>query len=174
MLQVILTDEHGNTVGREEIVAAHKGKGKLHKAFSGFVFQDNRSKLLIQKRSKDKTLFPLLWANTCCSHPREGENIVLAGERRLQEECGFTCPLQVHSSFVYRAIDPEGKGVEHEYDTILIGDVEGEVAFLTDPNPHEVEEIKCINVAELQEDMRQSPEKYAPWFPIALKRILEE
>ena len=40
----------------------------LHRAFSVLLF-DPAGKLLLQQRSKSKLTFPLLWANTCCSHP---------------------------------------------------------------------------------------------------------
>ena len=169
MRHVILCDEHGNPKGTTSIEDAHKSPGKLHRAFSIFVFRNEGKEILIQKRAYGK-LFGGLWANTCCSHPQDGVSIVKAGEKRLKEECGFTCLLQEHSSFVYRAEDPEKKGVEHEYDTILIGNIEEEVQFLTDPQ--EVEEVKWIDVDELQKDMRHSPEKYGPWFSIALKKIL--
>lgn len=43
-------------------------KGLLHRAFSCFIF-DDMGKLLLQKRAKEKITFPLLWTNTCCSHP---------------------------------------------------------------------------------------------------------
>lgn len=43
-------------------------KGLLHRAFSCFIFDDS-GRLLLQKRAKEKITFPLLWTNTCCSHP---------------------------------------------------------------------------------------------------------
>lgn len=30
---------------------------------------DSNGRLLVQQRAKSKLTFPLLWANTCCSHP---------------------------------------------------------------------------------------------------------
>src|SRR4029077_7014586 len=89
---VVLCDAAGRPHGTAEIVAAHSGEGQLHLAFSVFVFTPDRRSLLIQQRSREKRLWPLAWANTCCSHPRPGETAVEAGQRRLGEEMGFTCP----------------------------------------------------------------------------------
>ena len=115
---VILVDQENREIGREEIVAAHTGEGQLHRAFSVYVFRDFGKEILIQKRSAKKMLWPGIWANSCCSHPMEGETPEAAGKRRLQEELGFTCDLKPVYSFVYRAQDGE-RGVEHEYVTIL-------------------------------------------------------
>lgn len=167
---VILTDETGAHRGVADQQAAHRGLGKLHHAFSVFIFRRNRSELLIQKRAKGKLLFGGLWGNTCCSHPRPGEEIPAAGERRLAEECGFRCALTGGPSFIYRAEDPRGKGVEHEYDTILVGDVPDDLEV--HPDPSEIEELRWVNVKNLLEDMEKHPQKYAFWFHKGLRILL--
>src|SRR4051812_39991646 len=94
---VTLVDEQGSPIGVSEIVDAHTGHGKLHKAFSVYVFRNDGKEILIQQRSDKKMLWPMIWANTCCSHPFENESSSDAGERRLREELGFTTTLQPHS-----------------------------------------------------------------------------
>ena len=169
--KVILTDEQGNHLGLADIEQAHRGEGMLHMAFSVYVFRSDGGQLLIQKRSAHKMLWPSIWANTCCSHPRQGENLVEAGMRRLQEECGFTCPLVELSSFVYRAEDPYGRGVEHEYDTLLFGSL----AEAVEPNPdsQEIADWKWIDVVELRAELDSEPAKFAPWFRPGLERVLD-
>lgn len=165
---VILTDEHGTEMGTMEKRLAHEGNGTLHKAFSIFIFRNNREELLLQKRSEQKMLFGGYWANTCCSHPRNGEELIQVAMERLQEECGFTSPLHVIGSFIYHAADPRGHGAENEYDTVLVGEVEDIVLA---PNPEEIAEMKWMSVAELQKDLEQHPELYAPWLQSALALI---
>ncbi|MBU0767133.1 isopentenyl-diphosphate Delta-isomerase [Patescibacteria group bacterium] len=170
MRHVILCDEKGHPNGIAEIEAAHKSPGMLHKAFSVFLFDQHRKELLIQKRVRDK-LFGELWSNTCCSHPQQGEKVNESGMLRTKVECGFECPpLQELFSFVYEAEDPNGKGYENEYDTVLIGKALKGIPF--NPNPEEVEELKWINVEHLKNSMESAPEIYTPWFIQALKRIL--
>lgn len=172
MADVILCDEDGMPTGTLEAVTAHQGTGKLHKAFSIFVFSEE-DELLLQRRSGQKMLFPLHWANTCCSHPREDEGLKTCAERRLEEEMGFTCELTEGPSFVYRAEDPEGRGTEHEYDTVLTGRVSKRNVHVQ-PNPDEVAETRWITMDELIIELDEDPESFAPWFPIALDALMND
>ena len=167
---VIATDEYGNDLGDVGLLAAHTGTGTLHRAFSVYVFNPERTKMIIQKRSDKKMLWPLIWANTCCSHPMRGEAAGEAGERRLKEELGFTVPLREGTSFVYRAVDPSGKGLEHEYDTILIGSAPEDL--ILKPNPDEVSEWTWIDLPSLQADMEAKKDSYAPWFHLGLSKAI--
>jgi len=168
MTDVILVNERGEEIGAADIIEAHMGKGLLHKAFSVYVFRQNRQELLLQKRSEKKMLWPLIWANTCCSHPRKGETSLEAGERRLQEEMGFNASLSDGPSFVYRAEDV-GRGVEHEHLTLLAGDVDDANVI---PDPEEVAEYKWMNVEELMGDLQKSGELYAPWLKLGLPKLV--
>lgn len=167
---VILVDEQNNQIGTMEIVAAHSGEGKLHRAFSVYVFSKDKSSLLIQQRSGKKMLFPLIWANTCCSHPFENEDMIAAGQRRLKEELGFSVALTAGPSFVYRAKDPDGKGSEYEHVTTLIGAAEKGIAV--HPNADEVEAWKWIDIPTLLNDFEKYPNFFALWLKIGLQKIL--
>lgn len=168
---VILVDEDNTPIGTEDIIAAHTGQGKLHRAFSAYVFRKAGKEILIQKRSNRKMLWPGIWANTCCSHPFEGEEVSQAGARRLQEELGFTCNLLPVCSFIYRAEDPGHRGVEHEHVTVLLGLVDDTVQ--PQPNAEEVSDWQWVVVEHLRSDMRKDPAKYAPWFHLGMNAIRE-
>jgi len=157
--EVILCDESGRPRGACDLLAAHTGTGRLHLAFSVYLFSPDRSQLLLQQRSAAKMLWPLVWANTCCSHPRAGESALDAGRRRLREEMGIDVELTLGPAFVYRAEDPAGRGVEHEYDVILLGTFAGE------PVPHsaEVAAWRWVDVEQLRFEMRKRPADFAPW-----------
>ena len=169
MAMVILTDSNGTPTGVADAVEVHSGEGRLHKAFSVYVFRKGGREILIQQRSRHKRLWPLVWANTCCSHPRDGENVVAAGQRRLREECGFTTTLVEHSSFVCRAQDPNGRGIEHEHVTILVGQVED--ATICTVNAEEIADWNWVPLEELREDMVRHPERYAPWFHLGMDHL---
>jgi isopentenyl-diphosphate Delta-isomerase len=169
MTEVALTDENGNETGTMDLLEAHKGNGVLHRAFSIFIFSKDGAKILLQKRSDQKQLWPLCWSNTCCSHPKPGEDDITAGERRLKEECGFTCPLKSVGSFVYQAEDPKGKGSEYEYDTVLIGIAQNSAEL--NPDPSEIADLKWISLENLRREMQEKPKTFTPWFFIGLKMI---
>lgn len=172
MHTVILCDENGAPTGAARREEAHSGSGLLHRAFSVFVFRKGRRELLIQQRSSEKPLFPLLWANTCCSHLREGETLVGAGKSRLKQELGLDCDLTESTSFVYRAEDPQGKGTEYEYDTILLSMVQGDPPLR--PDPREVNAYRWTDVEKLTKDMHVNPQRYAPWFHLSLAMIMRK
>ncbi|HLW67651.1 MAG TPA: isopentenyl-diphosphate Delta-isomerase [Gemmataceae bacterium] len=164
---VILCDETGRPQGTADLVAAHSGHGQLHLAFSVYIFRPDRQSLLIQQRSAGKKLWPLIWANTCCSHLREGETLLDAGRRRLREEMGLDCDLTVGPEFIYRAVDPQARGVEHEFDQILLGTVNGDPL----PDPGEVAAWQWLEIGDLQRRMREQPDQFAPWFHLGLPLV---
>ena len=162
--KLILVNVYDREIGTEEKLKAHE-KGLLHRAFSIFIHDGN--KLLIQKRQEDKYHSGGLWANACCSHPRQGESLGSAIHRRLQEEMGFDCQLSKQFSFIYRAEFKNGL-TEYEYDHVFLGEYSGEVT----PNPDEASEICWITFDELEKELLEQPEKFCSWFLIAAPKIL--
>jgi isopentenyl-diphosphate Delta-isomerase len=170
MREVVLTDDLGNATGTTDIQDAHTGAGRLHLAFSVYIFRDERKELLMQQRTTEK-FFGLLWANTCCSHPNPDEPILAAGKRRLKEECGIEdLDLKKEGSLVYKAHDPEEKGVEHEFDVLLTADIHGDIAL--QPNPIEIADMRWEKVETIVQEMKENPKKYAPWFLLGLKKLV--
>lgn len=162
---LILVDTYDRQIGTMGKMEAHR-KGRLHRAFSIFIIQDG--KMLIQKRRQDKYHSGGLWANACCSHPRNGEELEQAVHRRLQEEVGFDCPLQELFHFTYRSKYAE-ELFEYEIDHVFIGSYDGEVAL----NPEEVEEIRWISFDALARELLEQPDQYSTWFQIAAPKVLE-
>src|SRR4030042_2763439 len=122
MEKIILVDENDREIGTEEKLKTHE-QGKLHRAFSIFVF-NSKGELLLQRRAKGKYHSGGLWTNTCCSHPREGEKLEEAVHRRLKQEMGLDCPLKEAFSFIYKVRFENGL-FEHELDHVFIGRVDG-------------------------------------------------
>jgi|SRR5690606_2432020 len=162
---VVLIDENDGELGLMEKQQAHVA-GLLHRAFSVFVFNSS-GELLLQQRATDKYHSPLLWTNTCCSHPRNGETYEQAAHRRLVEEMGFDCELEEKFHFIYKA-QLEEKLFEHELDHVFIGYYDGEIKI----NKEEVEDFKWMKMDELIEDMNVNPQKYTIWFRIIFDEYL--
>ncbi len=165
MERVILVDEADNRIGTEEKLKAHKD-GKLHRAFSIFVFNSD-GKLLLQQRALSKYHCGGLWANTCCSHPRDGESTEAAAHRRLVEEMGFDCQLKEIFSFTYKAKFENGL-TEHEFDHVLIGSFDGELK----PNSDEVASVKWVDIGWLINDIGDNPENYTYWLKAAIEKVV--
>jgi len=162
--QVILVDENDNPTGTAEKLQAHR-EGLCHRAFSVFIFCNGL--LLLQQRAKEKYHSPGLWTNTCCSHPRPGEEIVSAGQRRLQEEMGLQVALAAVGRFHYIAHFNNGL-IENEVDHVLIGTINQQIII---PNSTEVAAYRWISIAELQKELNDTPQIFTPWLKYALEIV---
>jgi isopentenyl-diphosphate delta-isomerase len=162
--KVVLVDKNNRKIGVEEKIKAHK-EGKLHRAFSIFVFNSKRE-LMLQQRAKIKYHSGGLWTNTVCSHPKPNENYQQAVHRRLKEEMGFNCKLKKLFCFIYCVRFQNGL-IENEYDCIFIGNFNGKPK----PNPKEVMDYKWVSIKKLKEDIIKNPNRYTAWLKIALKKI---
>src|ERR1043165_7585171 len=118
MEKVILVNERDEETGEMEKMEAHR-KGILHRAFSVFIF-NNKNEMLLQQRALHKYHSGGLWTNTCCSHPRPGEETLSAAKRRLVEELNVDATIQWSFDFIYEANFDNGL-YEHEYDHVFIG-----------------------------------------------------
>ena len=162
--KVILVDREDNSVGTLPKMEAHE-KGVLHRAFSVFIL-NQKGELMLQQRALHKYHSPGLWTNTCCSHQREGEENLQAGTRRLEEEMGFSVPLEELFSFIYKA--PFDNGLtEHELDHVMLGYYEG----IPEINSDEVNTWKWMSLNEIASDLTVNPESYTVWFKIIFERF---
>jgi isopentenyl-diphosphate delta-isomerase len=156
--KLILVDESDNEVGFLSKAECHDGGGLLHRAFSVFIF-NTEGQLLLQQRGKDKRLWPEFWSNSCCSHPRQGESMQVATERRLQEELGVAVELQYVYKFSYQA--PFGElGSEHELCSVYLGRCVQDVR----PNVTEIEAIRFISAEDLGAEFNNRADFFTPWF----------
>lgn len=167
MEEVILVDTEDNEIGLMEKMQAHR-TAQLHRAFSVFLLND-KGEILLQQRALDKYHCGGMWTNACCSHPKAGETLKAAVDRRLQEEMGIVCDTNWIYSFIYKA--DVGQGLfEHEFDHVFFG------RFSAEPKPdaNEVSDWAYVTLEELKSDVEVNPTKYTPWFKIILAEVLDK
>eukprot|EP00270_Netrium_digitus_P014007 TRINITY_DN4717_c0_g1_i6.p1 TRINITY_DN4717_c0_g1~~TRINITY_DN4717_c0_g1_i6.p1 ORF type:complete len:297 (-),score=85.54 TRINITY_DN4717_c0_g1_i6:78-968(-) len=176
--ECILVNERDEVVGHDSKYNCHlmekiEKEHKLHRAFSVFLF-NSQDQLLLQQRSAAKVTFPLVWTNTCCSHPlfrpeeMEEENqqgVKVAAQRKLLDELGIPAAQIPVSNFtclgriLYKAASDGGKWGEHELDYLLF--IKADVDVL--PNPNEVAAVKYVDPEGLRELLEEGV-KLSPWF----------
>lgn len=163
--KVILVDESDNVVGEMEKLEAHRA-GKLHRAFSVFIF-NRKKELLLQQRALTKYHSPGLWTNTCCSHPRPGEDTLSAAKRRLKEEMGIETKLDHVGEFIYKTSFDNGL-TEHEFDHVFFGE------YPDNPNINkdEANDFKWVKIEEVKKSLSSNPENYTYWFRVAVEKFL--
>lgn len=165
--KIVLVDKKDKKIGEDYKIKVHK-EGKLHRAFSIFIF-NSKGETLLQKRSFKKYHSGGLWSNACCSHPNLKENIVSSARKRLKEEMGFNCKLKEIFSFIYKA-KLNKKFIEHEFDHVLIGKFNGKPKI----NTNEVEDFKWVNYKFLIDDVKKHPQNYTYWFKKCYKKVIKK
>jgi len=162
--EIILVNENDGEIGREVKIRAHK-LGLLHRCFSILVF-NSKGELMLQKRAGEKYHSGGLWSNTCCGHPRPGEGVITAGQRRLKEEMGFECELKEIMAFTYKSELDNGL-IENEYDHVLTGKYDGDPVL----NPEEVEGWRFVSPEKLEKEVEENPARFTVWLKIILPKL---
>lgn len=161
---IILVDTNDRETGVIEKLEGHE-KGLLHRAFSVFIF-NSKKELLLQQRALNKYHSAGLWTNTCCSHPRPGEDCHAAANRRLKEEMGMEAALTYTTHFIYRTEFENGL-CEHEYDHVFTGISDEQ----PQPNPEEVNAYCWLSIDDIKDRIKRKPEDFTSWFKIAIEKI---
>ena len=164
MEEVIIVNEKDEQAGTLEKMEAHL-QGRLHRAFSIFIFND-KNEMLLQKRADSKYHSGGLWTNACCSHPRPGETTIDAANRRLREEMGFNTKIEKAFDFIYEAPFENGL-TEHEFDHVFIGHYNGPITA----NLAEVQDHIYLPMSTIESMIASSPKQYTAWFCIAFPML---
>jgi isopentenyl-diphosphate Delta-isomerase len=162
--EVILVNEQDEETGTIEKMEAHR-KALLHRAFSIFIF-NGKGEMLLQQRALGKYHSPGLWTNTCCSHPRPGEDVKVAAGRRLKEEMGIDTSLKKIFDFIYRTEFDNGL-TEFEFDHVYTGTYNDQL----NPDKQEVNDYCFRSMEDIGQDLQQHPGKYSSWFRIAFPEV---
>lgn len=171
---LILVDEKNREIGYMGKMETHVKK-LLHRAFSLFLYDKEKDELLIQQRAFGKYHSGGCWSNSCCSHPRKGEELPLSVVRRVKEELNLDIQedrLVYCGKFQYFA--QFEKVAEHEIDNVFyyeVNEAERETVF---GNPEEVASLRWIAKKELDEWLLKEPEVFSAWFARAYGFVCEK
>jgi isopentenyl-diphosphate delta-isomerase len=157
LVLVDVLDRPTGTASKEE---THR-LGLLHRAFSVFLVRGDE--VLLQRRAPGKYHSGGLWTNSCCSHPRVGEDLASAVGRRLFDELGVVgCDCREVGSFVYRHQFADDL-FEYEYDHVFLGEWHGGVI----PDPDEAMDVRWVPIPEAMRLLQEEPAIFTCWFPSA-------
>ena len=160
-------NEAGERMGLMPRNEVHK-IGAWHRAVHVFVF-DTQGRLLLQRRSEDKDLYPGFWDYSVGEHLQPGESYLDGAVRGLAEE--------LHLFDVDGEVDLEVVGTEHRMVQNGAGFVDREMLQAyrydishdhIDFDPVEVAEIRFATLGsieqQLQEDIKRGKNRFTPWF----------
>lgn len=156
---VVLLDEHGNSIGLASKASVHGPDTPLHLAFSCYVLND-QGEVLITRRALSKASWPGVWTNSFCGHPGAAEQLISAVHRRAAYEVGLEL-TQLDLAlpvFRYRAVDSAGI-VENEICPVYIASSSQQPTL----HPAEVMDYAWVHPLDLGRSIRLTPSVFSPW-----------
>lgn len=85
ILDEVTGEKIGKTISKEE---AHK-KGIWHGSIHIIILDKDKNNILLQKRCKQKKLYPDMWDISVGGHISSGEEPIVSAKRELEEELGL-------------------------------------------------------------------------------------
>lgn len=155
-------DAQGVPLGRAERNEAHR-RGLWHRAVNVFLFRSD-GRLLIQRRSRWKDVWPGAWDLSAAEHLQPGESFLEAAIRGLREElaidvdAGSLCPLG--DVFPSKLEDPVGGIQDYEFQQSFRV-TSDQIAV---PDLDEVAQLVSIDLFALKDAFISRPADYTPWF----------
>ena len=165
---LILVNSADEAIGSLAKSACHDGDGILHRAFSLFVFNP-AGETLLQRRHADKRLWPGFWSNSCCSHPRRGEDLIDAVRRRARDELGLAVQLEFLYKFEYQASFAD-VGSEFELCSVFLGWSSDRPRI----NSTEIADWRWLRPAALEREIERAPELFTPWLKLEWQRLCDD
>lgn len=166
---LILVNSEDEELGSLAKSACHDGAGRLHRAFSLFVF-NAQGETLLQRRHADKRLWPGYWSNSCCSHPRVGEEMVAAVKRRAADELGLPVEPEFLFKFEYHAVYGR-QGSEFEMCSVFRARSQSTTPCV---NTTEIAEWRWVLPQVLDREIEDAPDTFTPWLRMEWQRLRGE
>ena len=159
-------DKEGNVIGEKPRARVHS-LGLRHKGVY-LIILDEKGRIFLQQRSKDKDIMPSRWDLSVGEHLQPKESYENACVRGAEEELN----VKVRNLKFLGEIDfyfkySNGK-IDNELNQIFVGKGIGEIKF----QDGEVQAGKFVEVKELLKEMEETPEKFTPWI-IKCKKFIE-
>lgn len=128
----------------------------LHRAVHVFI-QTRPEYWLLQKRSAQKDLEPMLWTSSCSGHVDKGEEYLESAIRECKEELGLVL-ARSEIEEVFRCSQCPETG--NEFVRIYQARASGKVI----PCPEEIIETVELRLDEMEVELAREPQRYASSF----------
>lgn len=132
-------DENDRVVGTVTKAWANSHPEIFHREVRVVLF-DKKGRVLIQRRSPYKKVYPGVWAETCQGHVPYGLSYEEAAHKELQEELGFDTTLKLVAKTLIKFPN------ETHFAAWFVGQYQGEEIK---PEPAEVAEYRFVDCQEL-------------------------
>jgi isopentenyl-diphosphate delta-isomerase len=183
MLDVV-TEEENVVVGQERRDTCHK-KGIPHRSVHALVFtglnddatKGTVKKVLLQRRSVEKSLEPGKWDLSSAEHLQMGESYLDGAQRGIQEELGLqlsTKSLTRLRAAYFHRLEYQGSALIDAEWTEVWGAVLPEEIDVPNYDTKEVSEVRWWTLDELMRETEERPENLACWFLNEIRHFTDE
>mmetsp|Transcript_12467 Transcript_12467/g.31613 ORF Transcript_12467/g.31613 Transcript_12467/m.31613 type:complete len:194 (+) Transcript_12467:405-986(+) len=157
-------DENGNMTGERKLRAHVHRDGDWHRTVHIWIFNADRTQVLVQQRSKAKESWPGLWDVSCAGHVSAGESSLEGALKELEEELGV-CPDTDdagHEQLVFRfawknqAVLNDGAYINNEHTDVYTLCLDRPLSSFV-LQAEEVEAVRYIPVDRLRFAFSQDP-----------------
>jgi len=132
-------DENDQVIGAITKAQANSHPEVFHREVRVILFDEKR-RILIQRRSPNKKVYPGVWAETCQGHVSYGLSYEETAHKELQEELGFDTSLKLIEKTLIKFPN------ETHFAAWFVGWYRGEKIK---PEPAEVADYKFVDCQEL-------------------------
>lgn len=152
----VVVDENDNIIDYRRREECHSDKSLIHRS-TGIVIFNNKGKILVQKRSQTKDLYPGYFTISCAGHVKKDEEYEDAAKREMFEEIGIKVPLKFINKKLLKL------PLETEFDTLFTAVYDGQFKTSKD----EVESVEFVD----PESIKDLQDKLTPYAILSFKRL---
>lgn len=136
----VVVDKNDKIVGYRTRYDCHHNKQLIHRTIGIVVFNDQGQPLL-QKRSRNKDLYPGLYTVSASGHVNKGETYLQTAKRELMEELGIAAPLQKRAKLLVK--------LEQETEMGCLFSAKHNGPFY--PEKNDIDEVRFVTPTELKQ-----------------------
>jgi len=147
-----IVSETGEPTGKKALKSEAHKNGWWHNTIHLWLYTKN-GEILLQQRSKNKSIYPLLWDVSAAGHIDAGESFVNAAIRETKEELGLELkPNDLIKIGVHKHLSSynNGKIQDNEIHQVFVAKLKVAITELK-PQKDEVEAIKLVSFKEFFE-----------------------
>lgn len=153
---VVVVDEVDKVVGAAPLKEVWR-EGYYHRIVRIMV-EDDRGRVLLQKRSANMDLYPNCWDHSAAGHVDEGETYEQAAARELQEELGIELAASQLAEVAHYQTTGEFKGrILRRFNKLYRVNVPVEQHFRVEK--YEVAEVGWFTITEAKKLAAQHPDQ---------------
>lgn len=140
--QLEIVNDKGEVIGLAPRSEMHGNPSLIHRVVHVLVF-NNKSELLLQKRSLNKDVAPGRWDTSVGGHVGVEEDLLFSAGREMEEELGITLcePDYLYSYIHFNIYETE---LVTTYSCIYDGDI-------NNFNRHEIDEVRFWGMSEIRD-----------------------